>query len=324
MLGSLTQHLQEFFFLRQAERKTSQLTASQRHSLRAHCEAASRRLSLAAQLGAPSEMSVALSLYHSAAFFLICALLVAKDEAIDADALTPESAFDRLDRMLLGERLEPPFGLTAARQLLARSAPLAYDRLSAEEAGRRLYEFAATTRWLSTLTEARSPAELKLARTVRLTTAALCGVAMLTWLVSWIVSPKNVALGKPVTSSSASEGTAPVGAVDGVKNGRFGFHSAEENSPWLAIDLGAPYRIASVKVFGRGDAYFEQSIPLAFEVSDDGRSFRKIAERSRAFSESDPWVIEPNALVTRLVRLRTERRSYLVVSEVEVYGTLKK
>jgi hypothetical protein len=55
------------------------------------------------------------------------------------------------------------------------------------------------------------------------------------------------------------------------------------------------------------------------EVSDDGTSFRKISERTVKFSESDPWIIKTGPLVTRYIRLRTERRSYLVVSEVEVY-----
>jgi hypothetical protein len=97
-----------------------------------------------------------------------------------------------------------------------------------------------------------------------------------------------------------------------------------EDSPWLSIDLGRAFAITRVKVFGRGDGYYDQSIPLALEVSDDGTTYQQIALRNDPFSEYDPWVVRPSALVTRYLRLRTMRHSYLVLGEVEVNGSVPK
>jgi hypothetical protein len=118
--------------------------------------------------------------------------------------------------------------------------------------------------------------------------------------------------------------TTGAGVVDGVKNGKFGFHSDLDDSPWVSIDLGRTFAISKVEVFGRGDGPFDQSVPLALEVSDDGTSYQQIALRGEAFSEYDPWIVRPIAVVTRHVRLRTLRRAVLVLSEVEIYGSVPK
>jgi len=112
----------------------------------------------------------------------------------------------------------------------------------------------------------------------------------------------------------------PAGVVDGDLDGRFGFHSALDDSPCLSIDLGSNHAIYKIKVYGRDDCCFDQWIPLVLEVSSLGVSYGKIAEKTDQFSEANPWVIHPTTLVTRYVRLRTERRSYLALGEVEVFG----
>jgi hypothetical protein len=149
-------------------------------------------------------------------------------------------------------------------------------------------------------------------------------MALLVWLVLRVTAPKNLARDKPAVASSYMFNTVAAGAVDGSKNGTYGYHSLIEDSPWLTIDLGRPHLIDRIKVFGRGDGYYDQSIPLALEVSDDGTTFQQIALRSDPFSEYDPWVVKPGAIVTRHLRLKTMRRSYLVIGEVEVNGSIPK
>jgi hypothetical protein len=134
------------------------------------------------------------------------------------------------------------------------------------------------------------------------------------------LSPKSVAKGKPAVSSSTMFGTLPAAAVDGSKSGAYGFHSGLEDSPWLSIDLGRRYAITGIKVYGRGDGIYDQSIPLALEVADDDASYRALATRTEPFSADDPWVLRPAGVVARFVRLRTMRKSYLVLGEVEVFG----
>ncbi len=131
----------------------------------------------------------------------------------------------------------------------------------------------------------------------------------------------NIALHKPVTSSSRAFGTTPEGAVDGLRHGQLGFHSQHESGAWLAIDLGKEQDVAAIAAFGRADCCFTQSIPLALELSLDGRTYRRVGLRTTAFTQFDPWVTEfrPRARA-RFVRLKTLENANLVVSEVEVYA----
>jgi hypothetical protein len=312
--------VREFFVLEQAQRQSSRLTESQRRSIRAYYDAALRRLSVAGDLRGPDQTYAALSLYRLAGLFLTFAFLISKEDSIDIASLTPNSAVAKLERALEIEQRSAPADFASVKPLLVASDLLALDSLTKEEASRRAEELDTTTRWLSTLVDPRSPLRLKLTRAVRLAAATLGAATLTVWLAIRVFTPPNLALNKLARSSSTDFGTAPVGAVDGEKNGRFGLHTHEEDRPWLIIDLGRSYRIGTVKVFGRGDCCYEQSIPLALEISDDGLSFRKLAERLEPFSESDPWVLVPGSPpAARFVRLQTQRHSELVVSEVEVY-----
>jgi hypothetical protein len=252
---------------------------------------------------------------------LTFAYLVSKDESIDLDPLSPDAAFQKLVEMLKTDRRDPPppsFAL--ARRWVAGPDPLAVERLSAQEAACAIDDFETTTRWLLRLVEPRSPRDLQFARIARLLALALGLGGLLIGATIKLRSPTDIARHKTAGSSSAAYGTTPAGAVDGEKNGSFGFHSGLEDSPWWSVDLQRTYRIKTIMVFGRGDCCTEQSIPLAMEVSDDGRSFRKIAERIEPFSENEPWVVRPDSVFARSVRLRTERRGHLVLGEVEIYG----
>ena len=44
------------------------------------------------------------------------------------------------------------------------------------------------------------------------------------------------------------------GGCDGVKDGKWGFHTAEEANPWWRVDLGQPMAIDRIVVFNRCDA----------------------------------------------------------------------
>jgi hypothetical protein len=155
----------------------------------------------------------------------------------------------------------------------------------------------------------------------RLASLGMIGLGVIALVRAQITRPPNLALGRKAVASSAAWSTTPGAAVDGIRYGsQLGFHSAEEDGPWLAIDLGKAYALTRVAAYGRGDCCFDQSVPLAFEVSDDGAVYRQMDKRESRFSQSDPWVIRPEHVIARYVRFRTLRRSYLVLSEVEVYG----
>jgi F5/8 type C domain len=130
----------------------------------------------------------------------------------------------------------------------------------------------------------------------------------------------NLALHGSASASSRAYETSAAGAIDGIRYGQLGFHSEAEASPWFTLDLGQPHRIERVEVYGRGDCCFDQSVPLALEISENGTEFTAIATRQKAFSQYRPWVVRPQPPTARFLRLRTLRQSHLVLGEVEVYG----
>jgi hypothetical protein len=320
-IGRVGGMFREFFFLQQARKKSAELSVSQRRSVETFFQGAKRRLAVARRLREPDQNHVSLSLYHGAALLLTFAYLVSKDESVDLDALTPDAAFQKLAEVRGREQkdLPPSFGL-ARRWVIGRD-PLAVERLSAEEAGCAIDDFEATTRWLLTLVEPRSVRSLQATRIMRALATTLGVTALAAWGVIHLFAPKNIARRKPTQASSADYDTKPAAVVDGERNGSFGFHSRLEDSPWWSVDLRRSYSIKTIKVFGRGDCCFQQSVPLALEVSDGVGPFRRIAERTEPFSEKDPWVVVPSGSEkARVVRLRSERSTNLVLSEVEVYG----
>jgi hypothetical protein len=313
--------IREFFLLEQAQKKSEALSTSQRETISIYHQAASRRISVARDLRGPIQAPAALSLYQQGSFFYALAYLVNRDENLDPTTLNPEEAFRKLDGAIAADGLTPPKEFNLARPMLVESDPLALDRLTAKEAGLHIEQLERAARWLARLLDPRALREIKTARLVRVLAGAAAALALLVNLGVRVFAPKNLALGKPAVASSTMFSTAASGAVDGSRSGQYGYHSQLEESPWLSIDLGRAFSITKVKVFGRTDGYYDQSIPLALEVSDGGVDYREVASRTETFSDYDPWVVKlAPPIVTRYLRLRTARRSYLVLGEVEVYG----
>jgi len=168
--------------------------------------------------------------------------------------------------------------------------------------------------------EARSLAHVRGARWGRIAAIALI-VCWAAWLgVRAKVVPPDIALGKPVHASSLRH-KAPAGLVDGEIGTSFGFESGVEDNPSIVIDLQATYRIDRVDVYNRVDGWFNDCLPLVVELSLDGKSYREIGRRETYFSADPPWAIAGHGQPARYVRVRVARRSYLTLSEIEVFGT---
>ncbi len=319
-LGEAGETFREFFLLAQADRKSATLGVSRLDSVRAYEDAARRRLSAARGLRDPTELRVALSLYRSAALLQMAAVLLSRDGSLEVERLTPEDMLERLSPAPDGPASNASSAIESLRSVVTVSDPFAIERLPTETARGAVDGLESATRWLSTLIETRSPAHLRWVRRMRLTAAALAALGLTAWFARWAFSPPNLALHKPARSSSVNFDTQASGVVDGELNGRFGFHSVEEDSPWLSIDLERPYLLKTVEIYGRGDCCYDQSLPLVLEVSDDGKSYRKIAERTTSFNEYEPWVVKPRAERARFVRLRANHHGLLVLGEVVVHG----
>ncbi|NQT50594.1 discoidin domain-containing protein [bacterium] len=119
------------------------------------------------------------------------------------------------------------------------------------------------------------------------------------------------------------------GAVDGVKNGKHAFHTAQEPNPWWQVDLGKLTDIARIVVFNRLDYKpgLHNADRLVILTSQNGKSW---AERHRneehfgGISGARPLDvrIQKGQVQARYVRLQvpSSKAIYFHLDEVEVYG----
>jgi len=118
------------------------------------------------------------------------------------------------------------------------------------------------------------------------------------------------------------------GGCDGIKNGRWGFHTASgETEPWWQVDLGAVRKLDRVVIFNRTDrGTARRTRNIRVLLSSDGKEFEVAYQH-----DGTPFygVKEKKALVVsfrdkdvaaRIVRLHIPGRCSFALDEVEVYG----
>jgi hypothetical protein len=312
--------LSEFFLMRSAERALRSRGEAQASLVQMHASAADRRIAAARELEGPRNVGAALLLREA-----LCAALRARAASRDA-SLTRDGLAD-LDLVaelsgFADEGRPSAFALEPTRDLLASRDPLLFDVLNEaklEEARANLDRAVSVVR---RQVDARAPAQLRLARFIRLgavAAALLCVIGLVIWKV---LSPPNLALGMPVQSSSLhSESRSAEGLVNGKIERTWGVHTGREESPWVAIDLGVARQLGSVRVHNRGDGWFDDCLPLVVELSLDGVHYTEIGRRAKRFEQDSPWRVKANGQAARYVRVRVARASYLALSEVEVFGS---
>lgn len=113
------------------------------------------------------------------------------------------------------------------------------------------------------------------------------------------------------------------GGVDGVKSGKWGFHTEVENNPWWQVDLGASTRLNRLVVYNRGDSFPERSSRLEVLCSDDGREFRRVYQHDGTVfhgAGGTPLTVQLEGEQTRFVRLTVPGRTYFHLDEVEIFS----
>lgn len=127
----------------------------------------------------------------------------------------------------------------------------------------------------------------------------------------------DLAAGKPWRASSAAFQCEPEAKRCGDHLGMsIFFHTAEDASPWLIIDLEQAETVSAVRVRNRTDCCSSLALPLVLELSSDGQTWREVARRERKFRN---WVPGFAPTTARWVRLRVDRRSALHLEQVSVY-----
>ena len=320
----------EFFLQEKAEREASSRSANREVRIRDFIDAADARLEAAAALHARDQLPVGLALYRLGILFAIRALLEARGR--DGAQRTDAQVVDGLAELIEARQVPvPPAGFERARALLAGATPLALDDLAFIEAIDRRSDMQATAHWLRGLVDTRTVRQIKWHRALRLGVLGLAMAATVGSGVKKALTPRNLALGKPVEASSRRQqcppgsgemGLLPSGLVDGLVGSTYDICTNSEVRPWVSVDLQKVRRVSKVIVYNRADCCWGASdLPAVLELSEDATSFREVARRTTAYSATDPWVIDLSGEPARFVKLRVDANEAkeLVLTELEVY-----
>lgn len=120
------------------------------------------------------------------------------------------------------------------------------------------------------------------------------------------------------------------GAVDGVKDGKYAFHTGFEPNPWWQVDLGQPTPIGRIVVYNRLDYApgLHNADTLRILTSDDGKSWTlRYDNQGKHFggiSGAKPLEVTflDEQLTARFVRLQlpSPQPIFFHLDEVEIYG----
>lgn len=320
-LGSLL----DTFLLRRPEARAAGYPASGVSRMRDLSRAGRERARVADDI-VEAHPGSALSLYREAGLIHLAAFVASREGEAPPEPLVAADVIERFRAIELD--VAPPFGRAKLDAFLADlAAPdvLATERVDVPRAVALGYDGRAVVAWLGGLVEPRSVPEIKLTRLVRIGGAGLITVALLAWLISGMVSQENLALHKVVAVSGVHPRAVspPAGLTDGIKSGPYGVHTAFADAPWVQVDLGAVYAIDTVKIYNRGDGWFDEGLPMVLQLSETGATFVDVETRTATFGQTMPWVAKLGGKPGRFVRVRGAKGRYVTLTELEVFGRPK-
>lgn len=115
-----------------------------------------------------------------------------------------------------------------------------------------------------------------------------------------------------------------LGAVDGIKDGKWAFHTGLDNPPWWQVDLGRAYPLSRALIFNRCDAA-DRAAHLLILLSDDGKAWRQVYQHDGTVfygaTDGKPLQVSLTGQTARFLRVQLPAQQFLHLDEVEVYGT---
>lgn len=146
--------------------------------------------------------------------------------------------------------------------------------------------------------------------------AALVGAAAIGFLAFHERLGPDLAEGRPWKASSKEATCDPVRASCAGKVTAVFFHTKEEESPWVEIDLGGDSKpFARIDVRNRTDCCQDRAVPLVVEVGDDEARWTEVAWRHEPFLH---WTARFSPVRARYVRLRVPRKTFLHLESIEI------
>ena len=144
------------------------------------------------------------------------------------------------------------------------------------------------------------------------------------WLLQDVV--RKLPPADPTTAQRTPVTTADdaAGAVDGIKDGTYGFHTAGDATPWWQVDLGQSLPLGRIVLYNRCDGKVEdRAARVAVLLSDDGKAWQPLYQHdgTKFFGQTGgpPLTVDAGGKPARFVRLQQPAGQYFHLDEVEVY-----
>ncbi len=126
----------------------------------------------------------------------------------------------------------------------------------------------------------------------------------------------------PQAAVSPAEDAA--GGCDGIKDGKWGFHTALEADPWWQVDLGETQPVTSLRIYNRCDHTAFRAARLKVLVATDGVARREVYQHDGTLFQGQPdgrpLMIKLAPVAARYIRIQAPGTNCLHLDEVEVYG----
>ena len=116
------------------------------------------------------------------------------------------------------------------------------------------------------------------------------------------------------------------GAVDGIVNGEWGFHTALEATPWWQVDLGAVVAIDRIVLYNRCGPMAGRASRIKVLAGIEAESLREVYQHDgrvfQGYSDEKPLVISLVGVKARHVRLQLpENKVYFHLDEVRIHAS---
>lgn len=140
------------------------------------------------------------------------------------------------------------------------------------------------------------------------------------WLLQARLEAEGQIAIKPGTRDDA------MGGCDGVTNGKWGFHTGEQENPWWQVDLGEAMPLAQVRLWNRADneGSARRASRFLLLLSEDGKNWRQAYQHDGQvfygyhMPDRMPLVVKLTNAVARFVRIQLPGKNFLHLDEVEV------
>lgn len=94
------------------------------------------------------------------------------------------------------------------------------------------------------------------------------------------------------------------------------FHTNKEDQPYVEFDMGVAKTVKFIELVNRRDCCEDRALPLAVDVSPDGKEWKEVFRRSEPFNEVRQKV---GPMYVRAVRVRALKKTWLHLERVAAW-----